>query len=86
MHARLPSVPFNLYPRGLLEEGATYKCRKTDALLRSKRSLILATMNVRTFREVSRAKELAEAMRKHGVAVCGVHRRVHEDDKNGGGG
>ncbi|XP_038060241.1 uncharacterized protein LOC119731285 [Patiria miniata] len=43
-------------------------------------------MNVRTIREVSRAKELAEAMRKQRVAVCGVQeqRRVHKEDKKGG--
>lgn len=42
-------------------------------------------MNVRTIREASRAKELAEAMRKQRVAVCEVqkHRRVHKDDKRG---
>ena len=54
-----------------------------EAILRCGRKVLLSTMNVQTLRGHGRAEELANCMKKQGIAVCGIqeHRQVHTLDK-----
>ena len=53
----------------------------SNALLRCKRPLIMATFNANTVREDARLEELAHCVEERGVEILGVqeHRRVHTD-------
>ena len=57
-------VPLNPNFVSSLGRGAADGCRRTNALLRCKKSTSIATMNVRTIREDWSAKELVDRMRK----------------------
>ena len=50
-------------------------------LMRSKKTILVSTFNVRTIREECRQEELVSCMIKQGIDIIGIqeHREVHND-------